>query len=132
MTPAAALRRLREIADEQRRLAAEAEASLRRAEAQEREAAVLDALGLYEGAPTARANALAHDLNDYISRAWPRERELEFLPLSATPKRCALHRIARSRDGESIGWRRIYDITQICNRRPSTLQKLMGEDSQVI
>ena len=132
---AAALRRLREIAEEQRRLAAEAEAALRRAEAQERAAAVLDALDLYDGAPTARASALAHDLDDYLSRAWLRERDLEILPLSATPKRCALHRIARSRDGESIGWRRIYEIfanSQICSRRSSTLQNIPGEDLKMI
>ena len=74
-----------------------------RIEAQERERALLAALRLYEGAPSARAVALARDFESYLGRAWPRERGLAVLPPSATENRRALHRLARSRDGEPIG-----------------------------
>jgi hypothetical protein len=100
-----------------------AAATARRLIAEERDSAIVDALQLYEGAPTTRASALADELSDYLGRAWPRERDLNALPESAPSKRRAWHRIARSRDGEALAWRRIYDISQICNAKCSTLQK---------
>lgn len=97
------------------------EAEARRLQAQESEDAIVAAFKLYDGAHTARAKALETDLQKYLGAAWSRERDLECLPASASPKRRALHRIARSRDGEGLKFRRIFDIASKCNRERVTL-----------
>lgn len=97
------------------------EAEARRALAQERDAAIIAALQLYDGSLTARAKSLETDLAKYLGAAWARQRELSFLTSTETPKRRALHRIARSRDGEGLKFRRIFDIGAACNRAAVTL-----------
>lgn len=106
------------------RLRAElAEAEAKRIEDEERGAAILDAAAMYPGALSTRANALATDFADYLSRIWSRERSFATLPPGATAKRRALHRLAVAREGEPIGWRRIYDLAKNCNAGRSTLQE---------
>lgn len=92
-----------------------------RLESQERDDAIIAALKLYDGALTARAKSLETDLSKYLGAAWSRERERKHLPATAAPKRRALHRIARSRDGEGLKFRRIFDIGAKCNRERVTL-----------
>ena len=84
-----------------------------RLEAQARARAFRAAWSQYVGRPTTRSKALAKDYARYLGNAWPRERELWKLPDSATPKRKALHRFARSRDGNSLSWRAIFDFAAI-------------------
>lgn len=110
LSPATAALRARCKAEAFRALADFEDDRARRLEVEERDDAIVAALHLYDGAMTTRAAALAHDLADYLCRIWPRERDLESPPPSTSSKRRALHRIARSRDGEGLGMRRIYDI----------------------
>jgi len=86
------------------------DAEARRLEAVERNDAVVAALAHFDGPLTTRAAALAFDLDRYLSTAWLRERDLERLPPATSSKRRALHRIARSRDGEGIKMRQIFNI----------------------
>jgi hypothetical protein len=129
MTPAETIAHRRaEVEAISRRLAAAQEA-LRRAEAKERHDAIADALALYTGPLTRRAAALADDYGDYLARSWTRERDFAELPQSATAKRHALHRVARSRDGEELKMRRIFDLAQKCNDDALRLHKPACESS---
>jgi hypothetical protein len=48
------------------------------------------------------------EFRDYLSRAWPRESDLEVLPQPRSQERACVHRLARMNDGERpIGWRQI-------------------------
>lgn len=109
MTPAALLRKAEEHecwAAELRRRAAEMAA-------QEREDAIVAALGLYDGELWTRAKALAVDLKSYAANGWRREFALDELPDSTPSKRRAWHRILRSRGGEPIGDRQMFNIAKL-------------------
>jgi hypothetical protein len=93
--------------------------------AQEREAAVVDALALYDGPLTRRAAALAEDYNRYLGTAWSRESLSR--TVDGSPKRQALHRLAVSRNGESLKARRLFDLAQKCNRATLSLHNEAGE-----
>ncbi|PWB89893.1 hypothetical protein C5688_13720 [Methylocystis sp. MitZ-2018] len=114
MTQAAFRRRC--IAEAYRALAEFYDDEARRLEAREREDAIIDALKLYEGALTSRVKQLETDLDRYLGAAWLRERGRGSPPAEASPKRRALHRIARSRDGEGLRFRRMFDIASKCSR----------------
>ncbi|MGD9657405.1 MAG: hypothetical protein AB7U61_07150 [Methylocystis sp.] len=90
-----------------------AEEEAQRIEARERENAVLAALHLYQGKPTARATGLAKDYASYLGRHWSRDRE-NGLAASATQQRRALYRVAVSRDGDGACMRTIFDIAKKC------------------
>ncbi|MGD9656904.1 MAG: hypothetical protein AB7U61_04565 [Methylocystis sp.] len=106
------------------------EEQARRLEAQERDAAFREVWACYRGLQTTRSKALAKDYASYLSNAWPRERELWTLPDSATTKRKALHRLARSRDGKSLSWRTIFDIATIyAADRFETASRIVRVDS---
>jgi hypothetical protein len=87
----------------------------------ERDAAIRAAQSLYaEGMPYRAAKKLHRDLRDYLSRCWPREKEVEALPPGVAARRSTLHRIAHLSRGKELCWRRIYDIlrgNQISDRR---------------
>jgi hypothetical protein len=100
-----------------------AEAEGRRLNAQERDGAIVDAFNLYCGSHYTRALDLASDLKAYAANGWQRECVLENLPVKAPSKRRALHRVLRSREGKTLGWRQIYKIAEICNMDRVTLQK---------
>jgi hypothetical protein len=123
MTPASAAAFIRRCKAEAYRVLAEfEEAEARRLEAEERQAAIVDALRLYEGTTHAKATALATDLASYSGNAWTRDRRAGGQPASATNRRRAWFRILVSRDGETIGWRRICDIEKVCSPERVTLQ----------
>ncbi|WP_292532285.1 hypothetical protein [Methylocystis sp.] len=96
-------------------------AEARRLQAQEREDAIVEALGLYSGSDRARATMLAAHLQAYAANGWLRECCLDELPDSKAPQRRALHRILRSRQGKPLGWRQIHNIGAVCNRERMTL-----------
>lgn len=100
--------------------------------AQEREAAVVDALDQYSGSPSGRAKALATDLRSYTGNGWRRERVLVSLAADAPPKRRAWHRLLRSRHGEPIGWRQILNIFEDCNDGPLRLQTCSSESDHTM
>ncbi|MBG0801640.1 hypothetical protein IYW40_09100 [Methylocystis sp. H4A] len=81
--------------------------------AQEREDAIVAALGLYDGELWTRAKALAVDLKSYAANGWRREFALDELPDSTPSKRRAWHRILRSRGGEPIGDRQMFNIAKL-------------------
>ena len=87
----------------------------------ERDAAIRAAQSLYgDGMPYRAAKKLHRDLRDYLSRCWPREKEVEALPPGVAVRRSTLHRIAHLSRGKELCWRRIYDIlrgNQIPDRR---------------
>lgn len=100
-------------------IAAELRTALARIEAEraavaevERKNAIIDAIQLFDGDITTRAKALETELSSYLGNAWRRERAIENLPANSTPKRRAMHRIARSRNGKCLKFRRIFDIVK--------------------
>ena len=124
MSVAAALRR--ESAEREAQLD-ELRAEAERVEAEERRTAIMAALALYDGSLWARASALETNLNSYLGNGWPRERfASELHDETSSPSR-ALHRVARSRDGNGLKARRIFDIARNYNFDCSTLQKLSCE-----
>jgi hypothetical protein len=62
-------------------------------------------------APSARAKALASELQRYASGRWPHERVLPS-PVDASPLRRDLHRILHCNGGDTIGWRRLLEIVE--------------------
>jgi hypothetical protein len=100
--------------------------------AQEREAAVVDALDQYSGSPSGRAKALATDLRSYAGNGWLRERVLITLAADAPEKRRAWHRLLRSRNGEPIGWRQILNVAEVCNAQPLRLQTFPSESDHTM
>ncbi len=126
MTPAEA--RFAEAAEYLARYEA-ALAEARRLQVRERRDAIESGLQLYEGPLTTRSAALETDLQHYLGVAWLRERDLESLPETSSPLRRALHRIARSRNGEGIKARRIFDVAKKCNCWCLRLHKLPDEAS---
>jgi hypothetical protein len=62
-------------------------------------------------APSARAKALASELQRYASGRWLHERVLPS-PVDASPLRRELHRILRCNGGDTIGWRRLLEIVE--------------------
>ena len=100
--------------------------------AQEREAAVVDALDQYSGSPSGRAKALATDLRSYAGNGWRRERVLITLAADAPEKRRAWHRLLRSRNGEPIGWRQILNVAEVCNAQPLRLQTSSSESDHTM
>lgn len=103
------------------------EAEARRLEAVEHDSAIVEAIGHYRGSLYARASKLEIRLKAYAANGWQRENGLDSLAPGATPERRALHRVLRSRCGETVGWRQICTI---CNRARVTLQNLQC-DSQL-
>lgn len=128
MTAAALLRQ----AEDLELAAAELRARAAALAAQEREAAVLDALALYGGSPSGRAKALATDLASYAGNGWIRERSLVTLADDAPSKRRAWHRLLRSRHGEPIGWRQIFNIAEVSNDGPLRLQTCSSESDHTM
>jgi hypothetical protein len=79
----------------------------------QRDEAIRAAAALIGGsAPSAKAKALAMELQRYISTAWFRERHLASSPADASPLRRELHRIARLTGGDGLGWRRLVEIIE--------------------
>ena len=98
--------------------------------AQEREDVLADALALYDGPLTRRAAALSQDYNRYLGTAWPRESWQR--TVDGSTKRQALHRLAVSRNGESLKSRRIFDLAQKCNRAALSLHNEASESGVTI
>jgi hypothetical protein len=77
-----------------------------------RDDAIRAARAFYPGvAPSRAAKDLAADLADFLTRVWPRARELA--PEPSSPKRCALHAIISLNGGAGLGWRQILEIIEI-------------------
>lgn len=127
MSPSHAIARLRREAAAARARADTLQEELRLAEATEKRAAIVDALALYPGTTHGRAKALASDLTNYAGNAWSRDRDAGGPPASASELRRAWFRILASREGETIGWRRISDLAEVCNPELSTLQAPLSE-----
>jgi hypothetical protein len=60
--------------------------------------------------PSAAAKDFAREFDQYLSTGWLREMDLERLPLDASAKRSAFHRIARLSEGRSLAWRQVVNI----------------------
>jgi hypothetical protein len=123
MTPAALLAQAEALETEAAALRERAEEMA----AQERATAVVEALDQYSGSPSGRAKVLSTDLRSYAGNGWSRERSLVTLSADAPPKRRAWHRLLRSRNGETIGWRQILNISEVCNEQPLPLQTFSSE-----
>lgn len=76
---------------------------------EERRRALVEMAGLYDGSRSARAKAIADDLDRYVSGAWPRDRDGGLRP-NASERRRLLYRITRANRGGSFSWRSIIDI----------------------
>jgi hypothetical protein len=75
-----------------------------------RRVAVRQALNLYPGSRSRRAQELERQYRAYLAGAWLRERDMETLPEPHSAQRVLLHRLARLNGGASLCWRRIFDI----------------------
>lgn len=78
----------------------------------DRRSAIRAAAAAYVGTPSRRAKALACDLAGYAGNGWPRDRDRGAPPSGASAQRRGWFRILAGRDGEPIGWRRIFDVLQ--------------------
>jgi hypothetical protein len=76
----------------------------------ERDAAIVEALALYQGAPSARAKKLAVDWSRYLTTSWPRDRDKAELAPGERQLRVAIHRISRLADGDALSAKQIERI----------------------
>lgn len=107
--------RLSAEAHELQRIAHDKLAEAERIVEEERIAAFLEAWSTYDGPTTPRSIALAKDYKSYLGRVWIREQDLDQLPEAASPRRCALHRLAHSRGGDSICAKTFFSLAKRCN-----------------
>jgi len=96
-------------------LARELAAASSAAQRADRNAAIRTAIAGYQGTATRRAKTLALDLRRYVDTAWPRESRFEEPPGEASDRRRLLHKIAKANGGKSLCWRRISDVSDVCN-----------------
>jgi len=80
----------------------------------QRNAAIRAVAGLLaQSSVSATAKAIESELGAYLTRTWPRERDLASPAPAASALRQNLWRIAKLTDGDGLGWRRILDIIEI-------------------
>jgi hypothetical protein len=79
----------------------------------QRDAAVRAAAALVrQSSVSPTAKALESELRSYLSRAWPRERDLAAPEPDCSALRRQLWRIAKLTDGDGLGWRRILELIE--------------------